>query len=73
MLARLLSLAGQAAAISLVNAVIGLLIVFNVVFTQVQMGAIDVCVNAVLGFLALLLGQQAAKASAKKAAASGGA
>ena len=73
MLARLLSLSGQAATIALLNAVAAALLAFHVVFTDTQLASIDVVVNAILAFLALLLGQQAAKASAKKAAASGGA
>ena len=69
MLARLLSLSGQAAFIALVNAVIGLLVVFNVAFTQTQLASVDVCVNAVLGFLVLLLGQQVANSAQTRTAA----
>ena len=57
---------GQTQILALVNAVVGLLIAFNVVFTQTQLGAVDVAVNAVLAVIAALL-TQTAKAQAKAA------
>lgn len=69
---------GQTQILALVNAVLGLLIAFNVVFTQTQLGAVDVVVNALLAVVGAFLTQTAnaqakaarAKARAPKATAS---
>ena len=46
---------GQTQILALLNAVMGLLLVFHVVFTEVQLGAIDLVANCVLAVLAVLL------------------
>lgn len=43
--------ATKANIISAVNAILGLLIAFNVAFSQAQLGAIDVAVNAILAVI----------------------
>lgn len=64
-----LALSGQTQILALVNAVLGLLIAFNVVFTQDQLGAIDVVVNAVLAVVGAFVTSASAKASVKAMAA----
>jgi len=44
----------KAQVLAAVNAVMGLLITFNVVLTQAQIGAVDVAVNAVMALLVTL-------------------
>lgn len=46
--------ATKAQIIAAVNAIFGLLIAFNVVLTQAQIGAVDSAINAVLGLFVLL-------------------
>ena len=46
--------ATKAQIIAAVNAIFGLLIAFNVVLTQAQIGAVDTAINAVLGLFVLL-------------------
>ena len=57
---------GQTQLLAAVNAIIGLLIAFNAVFTQSQVAAVDVAVNAVLAVVLALVTQTA---NAKEAAA----
>lgn len=58
---------GQTQILAAINAILGLLIAFHVVLTEVQLGAIDIAVNAVLAVIAALL-TTTAKAQAKAAA-----
>jgi len=46
--------ATKAQIIAAVNAIFGLLIAFNIVLTQAQIGAVDTAINAVLGLFVLL-------------------
>lgn len=50
--------------ITAINSIFGILIAFNLVFTQTQMGAIDIAVNA---FLSLLVGVTYGKSSMRRA------
>lgn len=53
--------ATKAQIIAVVNALLGLLIAFDIVFTQTQLSAIDVFVNAVLALFVGLTYTQSAK------------
>lgn len=55
-----ISNATKANVIALVNSLFGVLIAFNIVFTQTQMGAIDIFLNAVLALAVGLTYKQSA-------------
>ena len=49
---------GQAATLAGINAILGVLVAFNVTLTQAQLGSITIAVNAVFGVLIVLFGTQ---------------
>ena len=61
--------ATKAQILAAINAVLGLLIAFHVVFTQEQMGAIDVAINAIASLIVGLTFQLSAMRKTKAEAA----